>query len=54
MMFALAGALAANGAPAYAQDVPPELEKAAIEAVAKQTGLSPDALELAASAPSQW
>ena len=50
----LTGALGANGAAAYADGVPPELEKAAIETVAKQTGLSPDSLELAASAPSQF
>ena len=51
---ALTGALAANGAAAYADGVSPELEKAAIETVAKQTGLPPDSLQLAASSPSQF
>jgi hypothetical protein len=51
----VAGALAASGGPASAQDaVPEELEQRAVEIVAEEQGVSPRALRLAASTPSDY
>jgi hypothetical protein len=51
---ALSGALAANGAAAYADGVPPELERAALEVIAERTGQAPESLTLAAAAASAF
>ena len=51
----VAGALAASGGPAAAQEaVPGELEQRAVEIVAEEQGISPRALSLAASTPSDY
>jgi Subtilase family len=51
----VAGALAAGGGPATAQDaVPEELEQRALQIVAEEQGTSPRALTLAASTPSDY